>query len=59
MLLNDAAQAIISLGVCATVAITVVSIGQAYVQSCKFARRLGNPISRRTFRIACRASSRP
>jgi hypothetical protein len=33
MLMNDAAQAIIALGVCATVAITVVSIGHAYVQS--------------------------
>ena len=33
MLMNDAAQAIIALGACATVAITVVSIGHAYVQS--------------------------
>jgi hypothetical protein len=33
MLMNDAAQAIIALGACATVAITVVSIGHAYVRT--------------------------
>jgi len=33
MYINDGAQAIMVLGVCATVAISVVSIGKAYVRS--------------------------
>ena len=43
MLMNDAAQAIIALGVCATVAITVVAIGHAYVQSLQVRKKAWQP----------------
>jgi hypothetical protein len=43
MLMNDASQAIITLGVCATVAITVVSIGRAYIQSLEVQRKMRQP----------------
>jgi hypothetical protein len=39
MLMNDPAQAIIALGVCATVTITVVTIGRAYVESLEVKKR--------------------
>lgn len=42
MLMNDAGQAIAVLGVCAAVAISVVSIGRAYVSSIE-ARRKTRP----------------
>ena len=39
MLINDGAQTIIVLGVCATVAISVISIGRAYVRSIETERK--------------------
>jgi hypothetical protein len=39
MLLNDTTQAIIVLGVCATVATSVISIGKAYVRSIEAERK--------------------
>ena len=39
MLMNDTAQAIIVLGVCATVATSVISIGRAYVRSIEAERK--------------------
>jgi hypothetical protein len=43
MLMNDAAQAVIALGFCATVAITVVSIGQAYVRTIEVRKKARQP----------------
>ena len=43
MQIENASQAIIALGVCATVAITVVSIGQAYVKSLEVQRKARQP----------------
>ena len=39
MYINDGAQAIMVLGVCATVAISVVSIGKAYVRSIEASKK--------------------
>jgi hypothetical protein len=39
MLMNDSTQAIIVLGVCATVATSVISIGKAYVRSIEVERK--------------------
>jgi hypothetical protein len=39
MLMNDPAQAIIALGICATVTITVVTIVRAYVESLEVKKR--------------------
>jgi len=43
MLLNDSAQAIVALGVCATVAVTVVSIGHAYVRRLELQKKPSRP----------------
>ena len=43
MLMNDAGQAIAVLGVCAAVAISVVSIGRAYVASIEAQRKTTRP----------------
>ena len=43
MVINDGAQAIIVLGVCATVAVSVVSIGRAYVRSIEAERKPTRP----------------
>ena len=43
MLMNDAGQAIAVLGVCAAVAISVVSIGRAYVSSIEARRKPTGP----------------
>ena len=43
MLLNDSAQAIVALGVCATVAVTVVSIGRAYVRGLEVQKKQTRP----------------
>jgi hypothetical protein len=43
MLMNDAGQAIVVLGLCATVAISVVSIGRAYVSSIEARRKTARP----------------
>jgi len=39
MLMNDGAQAIIALGMCATVTISIVSIGKAYVRSIEASKK--------------------
>ena len=56
MLLNDSSQAIVALGVCATVAITVVSVGRAYVRSLEVQQKpprpeLGHDVQDRMSRI--------
>jgi|RhiMetdeSRZDD1v2_1073273.scaffolds.fasta_scaffold09856_8 hypothetical protein len=43
MALSDSGQAIVVLGVCATVAISVVSIGRAYVRSIEAQRKGARP----------------
>lgn len=43
MRMTDASQAIIALGVCATVAISVVSIGRAYVSSLDMRKKRPEP----------------
>src|SRR5689334_15420711 len=43
MYMSDGAQAIIALGVCATVAISVVSIGKAYVRSIEANKKASRP----------------
>ena len=43
MVMNDGAQAIIALGVCATVAISVISIGRAYVRNTEAERKAARP----------------
>ena len=39
MVINDSSQTIIVLGVCATVAVSVISIGRAYVRSIEAGRK--------------------
>lgn len=43
MYMSDSAQAIMVLGVCATVAISVVSIGKAYVRSIEASKKVSRP----------------
>jgi hypothetical protein len=43
MAISDSGQAIIALGVCATVAVSVVSIGRAYVRAMEVQRKSSRP----------------
>ena len=43
MLLNDAGQAIVALGVCATVATAVVTFGRAYVRGIEAQKKTSQP----------------